>query len=122
MTCPEHQNLFDGMTAVADAGGVEGFAREVIAEAKRLSMQQVSAGDPRDPQTIFGETIVDVVHRRMEPDRERQTLELAERLPKLYGKMSKRKIRRASERAVDKIFQRHKRCREVIFAAITNQG
>jgi len=64
-------NLFEGITAIEDAGGIDGFVREVAAESKTLGLkrareQRVTCED--EAIEVFNQTLIDIVLRRLEPD------------------------------------------------------
>ncbi|MEM9415368.1 MAG: hypothetical protein AAGA29_07825 [Planctomycetota bacterium] len=68
-------SIFQGISAISDAGGIEGFVREVLAEAKRHVM--LVCTDPkalRSRKMIRGALeagVEEVVSIRLQPDLER---------------------------------------------------
>jgi hypothetical protein len=65
----------DGLTAISDAGGFDGFVREVHAETKRLIQQQVGAYGMPDKddelRLLIWDITFEVVAARLAPDLER---------------------------------------------------
>ena len=64
--------IFNGISAIEAAGGIDGFVREVLAEAQRLSHEKIKRHSaPTDAERckqIVLEFITDVMFRRLEDD------------------------------------------------------
>ncbi len=70
---PSMPITIDDIKAIHDAGGLDGFAREVLAEARRLamaSMRDIPASDTVVIDGMVGDTVAAVVSRRLTPDAE----------------------------------------------------
>lgn len=93
----DRAEMFDGITAVADAGGRDGFIREVTAEARTTALEAVRSGDLRPPHTLLVDTVYDVIERRLQPDLERLCLEAAERVRARLGS----RIQSVGKKALD---------------------
>ncbi|MBI1369142.1 MAG: hypothetical protein GC162_10870 [Planctomycetes bacterium] len=75
-----HGNLFDGITAIQDAGGIDGFAREVLAETKTLGFKRLDERkitNKRDAIDVFDAALDDVLIRRLDDDGRRIMKEAA---------------------------------------------
>ena len=73
------EDLFDGVQAIADAGGVEGFVREVMAEVQTTALGTIEErGIVEDQQAfaVFNETLSAVLERRLRRDVKVQYLQL----------------------------------------------
>lgn len=76
-------DLFKGLQAVEVAGGVDGFAREVMAETKTAAFQalrQRGAADQQEANQVFTEALKSVIVRRLKADFDREVEREVQRL------------------------------------------
>ncbi len=104
---------FQGIQAIDDSGGIQYFAREVMAEVKRCVCDRIREGDLMDTMSAVRAATADectkVISRRLKHDIERMTAEAMDReidQRELNGNPSVAEIRRrALESAVKRVGQ-----------------
>lgn len=111
--------LFDGVNAVADAGGVDGFARECKAEVWRLLQERGTPEHLDSWETKGQELLLQIVHevltRRLDADIKRELYHAQAMAMQVASGLGAEAAKAAAAKAGDRVVKRCRKRLEIIF-------
>ncbi len=108
--------IFQGVSAIEVAGGMDGFVREVLAESKRCCMMRLEKFGQVGPDRVsdlLADMVTQVVMRRLEPDM------MARAHTMLAEEFKHSKASRDMQAAEDKAMRRYERWSRELTDAVT---
>jgi len=116
-TTDDPSNLFDDIEAIEQAGGVQPFVREALAESCRLTQQRAARYGVEDYGArlqLARDVVREVIYRRLAADISREVQAVVDREIRKQGLRD----RAAIERLVNDVYQRFKPLNDRRFAVL----